>query len=70
MVSMGREKSYICLGEVIGDTWQYFILTIVINELMKSGSNSYEPLHFGLIFNRKIILHIINEVTPERSQPI
>ena len=56
--------------EVIGDTWQEYILIIAINELMKSGSDSYDPIQFGHFFNQKIKLHIINEVTPELCQPI
>ena len=41
MVSMGRKKAYICLGEVIGDTRHEYVLTIDLNELMKIGYNSY-----------------------------
>ena len=44
MVSLGREKAYICLGEAIGDTWQEYILTVYFNEMMRSGSNSYYPI--------------------------
>ena len=66
----GEIKVCICLGDVIGDIRQEYILTISINKLMKSASDSYEPIHFGHIFNQNITLHIINEVTPERCQPI
>ena len=70
MVSLGREKAYICLVEVLGDTRREYILTIAFNELMKSGYNSYEPIYFGHVFNRNIKLNIVYEVTPERCQPI
>ena len=56
--------------EVIEDTWQEYILTISINELMESGSDSYDPIQFGHVFNWKITLQIINEVKNERCQPI
>ena len=39
MESLGREEAYICLGEILGDKCQEYILTIAFNELMKSGSN-------------------------------
>ena len=55
---------------MIGYTWQEYILTISINELMESGSDSYDPIKFGHIFNRKITLQIINEVNHELCQPI
>ena len=35
---------YICLGEVIGDIWEEYILTIDLDELMKSGSDSHDPI--------------------------
>ena len=44
MVGMGRENSYICLGGMIGDTWQEYIFTIAFNELMNNGSDSYDPI--------------------------
>ena len=44
MVSLGREKAYICLIEAIGDTWQEYVLTIDFNELMKIGSYYYDPI--------------------------
>ena len=68
MVSLGREKAFICLGEVIGDTWQEYIFTIAFNELMNSGSYSYDPIYSGIVFNQNITLHIIYEVTPELCQ--
>ena len=70
VVVLGGEKAYICLGEVIGDTWQEYILNIYFNELMNSGSDSYDPIYFGHVFNRNTTLHIIYEVTPELCQPI
>ena len=66
MVGMGIEKAYIYLGEVIGDKWQEYTVTIAFNELMKSGSNPYEPIDFGHVFNQNITLLIIYEVTPEQ----
>ena len=62
-VGLGREKAYICLGEIIEDTWQEYILTISFNEIMKSGSDSYDPIYFGHVFNRNITLQMINKVT-------
>ena len=44
MVSLEREKAYICLGDVIEGTWQEYIFTMAFNELMKSGSNSYDSI--------------------------
>ena len=70
MVSLGREKAPIFLGEVIGDKWKECVLNIYLNELMKSGSNSYEPIYFCHVFNRTTTLHIIYKVTPEWCQPI
>ena len=70
MVSLRIEKAYIFLGEVIGDTQQKYILTIAINELMKSGSDYYDPMDFGHVYNRNAKIHIINELTTERYQPI
>ena len=70
MVGLGVEKANICFVEVIGDICQQYILKIAFNELMKIGSNSYEPIYFGHVFNRIITLHIIYEVTPEWCQPI
>ena len=70
MVSMGREKAYIFLGEVIGYTWQKYILTIAFDELMKTFYDYYDPIYFGHIFNRNITLYVIYEVIPERFQPI
>ena len=70
MVSMGREKAYICLGEVIGDTWQEYILTIAINKPMKIVSDSCDPIHFVSGFKQKITLHIISSFTPKQFQLI
>ena len=70
MAILGIERAYICLVDVIGDTRKKYILTITFDELMKSGSNSYEPIYFGHVFNQNITLHTIYEVTPERCQPI
>ena len=70
MVSLGREKAYICLGEVIGDVWQEYVLTVSFNELMKSGSDSCDPIYFGHVFNCNTTLFMIYEVTPEQCQPI
>ena len=69
MVGLGREKAYICLGEVIEDTGKEYILTIYLNELMKIGFDHYDPIYFGHVFNRNIILQIIYEVIPEQCQP-
>ena len=55
---------------MIWDTLQEHILTIDSNELMKSVSDSYEPIYFGHVFNHNIALHIVYEVTPEWFQPI
>ena len=70
MVSLGIKKAYICVGEVIGDKWQEYILTIAFDEIMKSGSNSYDPIYFGYVFNRNITIYVVYEVTPELCQPI
>ena len=70
MESLGREEAYICLGEILGDKCQEYILTIAIDEPMKIGSDSNEPIHSSHFFNRNITLHIINKFTPKRCQPI
>ena len=70
MVSLGCEKAYTCLCEVIGDTWQEYILTITFNEFMKSGFDYYDPIYFFHFFNRDISLHRVYEVTPEQYQLI
>ena len=70
MVILGREQAYICLGEVIGNTWQEYILAIDFDELMRGGSDSNDPIYFGHVFNWNMALHIVYEVTPEQCQPI
>ena len=66
MVCLGREKACICLGEVIVDTWQEYILNIVFGELIKIVSDSYDPIYFDHVFNRNITINIVYEVTPKR----
>ena len=44
MVSMGREKAYICLSDVIGYAQKEYVLNFSFNELMKGGSDSYDPI--------------------------
>ena len=70
MVILRREKTYICLSEVIGDTRQEYTLIVDFIELMNGGSDSNDPIYFGRVFNRNIALHIVYEVTPEQCQPI
>ena len=59
MGSLGWEKAYIFLIEVIGDTRQEYTLIVDFIELMNGGSDSNDPIYFGHVFNRNIALHIV-----------